>query len=174
MPRKQKPIRGAEITFVKGKYAGEYGWINKAMPDTPASCHVIINGGQDSSDDWAYTALVRKTSLLPKNNAPTNVAEFVVQEDPKVAQTLTAFAQALAEAGLTTADDQLLLIVKTYVDLACSIQKGKGRKAKYSATALAIKDAAAKFRKRTASGPLTKEKSSKEKAEAMEVEHGKK
>ena len=147
-----QPKRGDRITFVKGAYEGEKGWLNDAKTPTSTSVHVIIDGGQSVAEDAEFTACVRKASVMPEAKTAETLEEFVVQEDTKVAGSLIAFAQAYAEAGMEKCTVKILEIVKVQIDLAIAIQKQKGKKAKYSATALKVKDKKHQLKKRRSSG----------------------
>jgi hypothetical protein len=139
MPPKTKkaaPIRGQRIRFTSGTYAGQQGWLNEAFRETSSSVCVIIDESQAAEKDYECLACVRKTSVVFVRKADT-IEEYVVQEDPKVAYHLAKLAQALAECGVAGTPD-LLKIVKMHIDSASVIQLGKGKKAKYSETALRI------------------------------------
>jgi hypothetical protein len=139
MPPKSKkvsPIRGKQVRFTTGTYAGQSGWVNKAMPETANSIWVIIDESQEAEDDHESLACVRKTSVTFFCK-PETIEEYVVQEDPKVAYHLAKLSQALAECGIA-GSMELLKIVKVHVDAASVIQLAKGKKAKFSETALRI------------------------------------
>jgi hypothetical protein len=131
--KKPKPVRGGKIRFSRGAYVGEVGWVNTAIPETPSSIHVIIDGAQDSSDDGSYLACVRKTSVSKWKEAKTH-EELAIYEDAKVAYHLSKLAQALAECGVT-GTPALLDLVKVAIDTACMAQIDKGKKAKFNGIA---------------------------------------
>lgn len=145
------PIRGERIRFIRGAYAGELGWINAAKPATDLTIYVILDDGQPAKDDADYATHVRKGSCAPKG-MPKNAEEYVIQEDPKVAYHLSKFCEAIAEAGFADAGatNELLTLVGNYVDLACAVQKTKGRKAKYSDIAWQVKELLKSKKKRNA------------------------
>lgn len=134
---KPKPTRGEPIRFTKGTYAGQTGWVNTALPETTSSVYVIINEKQGVDQDHGMGACVRKTSVAPIGGDPKSIEEFVVKEDPNVAYHLAKLAQALAECGVASSPE-LLEIVKKHIDIACIVQLNKGKKAKYSETALRV------------------------------------
>jgi len=147
------PVRGDRIIFLKGEYEGEKGWTNKAKSPTSLSVFVIVDGGQNSKDDIEWATCVRKT-LVMLYTEPTCAEELVIQEDPKASYHLTGFAQAIAECGMT-ATPELLLLVKHHIETACVVQLEKGKKAKYSETALRVihlKEKQAERPKRRGSG----------------------
>jgi hypothetical protein len=139
MPRKKRvpPVRGQPIRFTKGTYAGHCGWVNSAKPQTSLSFHVIIDMDQPPSEDGDCVTTVRKDSVADRIDDPKSAEEFVIKEDPKVAYHLAMLAKSLAECGLC-GTDQLLNLIKGELDNAMIVQLSKGKKAKYSETALRV------------------------------------
>lgn len=131
------PVRGTRISFTGGSYAGEKGWTNASKDHTVHSIHVIVDYGQPEGDDLAYATRVDRKNAI-EYAEPNSIEGFVVQEDPNVAHHLSGLATSLAAAGLGGATDELLQIMKTVIDHACVHQAEKGKKAKYSATALLV------------------------------------
>lgn len=156
MPRKKvnknkpvPPVRGDRLIFVRGTYAGERGWFNTSKPSTQLSVHVILDDGQQQKDDAEYAVYVRKTSVAPETS-PKNAAEYVLQEDHKVAHHLSKFCEAIAEAGFVEATDELVALVGCHINFACELQQMKGRKAKYSDVAWQVKELLKNTKKRAA------------------------
>ena len=144
MPRKvkktkapPKPKRGERIYFIKCTYAGENGWLDESREATADSVTVILDFGQDSTEDVNFKTMVRRSSVTPSND-PENIEEFVVLNDPNVSKHLAGFAKGIAEAGLDGASPELLGIVKAFVDKAVAQQLAKGTRGKYSASAMVV------------------------------------
>lgn len=137
--KKVAPVRGTRVQFVKGSYTGEKGWINKAMEGTTTMAYVIPDFGQHPQDDADYATRVKLSSIMVFNDRKAASAEeYVVQEDPKVAKHLAELAVAVAEAGFDEVTPDLLVLFKCFIDEACALQKAKGSKAKYSASAMVV------------------------------------
>jgi len=161
-PNKKKvaPIRGTKIRFVRGSYQGEKGWLNSAKEHTDHYAYVIVDGGQRPEEDADFATSVKKTSFFEDLGDNGHPEEYVIQEDPKVASHLAGLAVALAEAGIEETTELLLLIITHAVDTACQIQMQKGKKAKYSASALVVKNMLAERKRKsrsTASRPMEEE-----------------
>ena len=143
MKKPVAPARGEMIRFVKGSYAGEKGWINMAKPSSDLMVHVILDAGQAPKHDDEFITRVKKNSIVPDNDTPSHAISaeaYVVLEDRKVAYHLAMLSEAIAEAGIEEVTDELTQLLAVNVQLACTLQAEKGKKAKFSQTAFVVKE----------------------------------
>lgn len=102
MPRRQTtpepaPLKGQEITIVRGNYQGLKAWTNDAKPQPSKMLYVII--AMPEGDE--ITTKVRKTSVGPPRHDPTSFEEAALQQIPEIEIALRKAASLWAKCGVT-------------------------------------------------------------------------
>ena len=121
-------IKGNEILFIAGKYAGKNGWINTQEPGDESITPVIVNlGRKGEKSTFVYTSSMKQIT----NKAPTSYAKAVIQQCPDVEKNLVMVIRQLAKCDLARDPQGFQAIVNQKLDEARTWQEGRGSKATY-------------------------------------------
>jgi hypothetical protein len=123
--------RGEEIRFVRGKYMGYTGWLNKDGNESAKSVAVIVNGYKEKNGATSNkTTTVRKESVRPKDQtAPRSRAEAIMQQHPDIEQTMEKLARQLAKCELNPRSTSIQQMFATALQDATARQIAMGNTA---------------------------------------------
>lgn len=97
--------KGAEIRFVKGKYAGMNGWINYYKKKKKNSVYqgVIVEwlAVDSDDDDDDYVTRVKEDSIRPRwtEDDPKTFESAVLMQHPDIEKAMIALAEMFAQCG---------------------------------------------------------------------------
>jgi hypothetical protein len=123
--------KGDAIRFVKGKYAGLAGWIDKNKKKKKNSFYrdVIVMLDDDSGEE--KNTRVKISSYRKKAFAdPRTFAEACVIQHPDIERTMIELAVMFAQCGIYQ-NDETLLLFDAELTLAWKLQQKLGSKARY-------------------------------------------
>jgi hypothetical protein len=120
--------KGNAIRFVKGKYAGETGWLNQDKAVTKCKIHVIV----DKGDQGGIRTCVDKTSVGPPHREPQSFEEALLQQHPETERTMNKLVRLLARCNIVSSTENISLIFNTKLNEACVAQEALGSKATWS------------------------------------------
>jgi hypothetical protein len=124
--------RGEEVRFVRGKYIGYTGWINRDGDETAVSIAVIVNGYKDKKTGVTTNkaTTVRTESVRVKAQpAPNSRAEAIMQQHPEIEQTMEKLARQLAKCDLSPLSTSILQIFATKLQEESARQIAMGNRA---------------------------------------------
>ena len=121
-------IKGDEIRFIAGKYAGKSGWINTQEPADETITPVIINLGRKGGKlTFVYTSSIKLISKA----VPTSYSEAVTQQCPDIEKKLVTVTRQLAKCDLSRDPEGFQAVVGQKLDEAHLWQESRGSKAMY-------------------------------------------
>lgn len=131
---KVEAIKGEEVRFIAGKYAGKKGWVNVAMKESGSAqkIHVLVDRS-DVKKGAMVASFVYKSSITTEKSYrnATTLAAAVVQQCPDIEAKLIAVCRAFVVAGVQNSGDGFLEIVSEFMNDALKYQKNRGSKALY-------------------------------------------
>jgi hypothetical protein len=130
--------KGMEIRFVKGKYAGLSGWIDKSKKTKKGSFfrHVIVQLEHDDDDDGHISVeelatRVKLSSFRKKWAAqPTSFVEAIYMQHPDIERAMIELAEMFAQTSMADTDE-VLLVFESELEIAKKYQIKQGSKARY-------------------------------------------
>ena len=126
MAKGEEMVKGEEIRFVKGTYAGNQGWLNTSKKSKSGRYdYVIVN-----LDDKEKPTRVLKSSIRKPFQEPETYEEAAVQQHPEMELAMIRLAEMFAECGVQQAGETVKLFVKE-LERAHHHQLQLGSKARY-------------------------------------------
>jgi hypothetical protein len=130
--------KGEEIRFVKGKYAGLSGWIDRSKKKKKNSCfRSVIVGLDNEDDDFEEEKATRvKISSFRKqvSGDPRTFEEAAVMQHKDIEKAMIDLATMFAQCAVQDTNEVLRLF-NTELALALEFQKKLGSKARYRGVA---------------------------------------
>eukprot|EP00957_Ditylum_brightwellii_P059458 4514057-Ditylum_brightwellii.AAC.1 len=128
---KKKPttIKGNEICFGGGKYAGKVGWLNDAKSPTKKKVYVNVQLAHDKEKQ----TFVNKKNVANHHNPPTTYVEALLQQQPKVEKLLKDLCIQLAKCQIAEGNhiSGLNDIFQQELTKAIKAQRALGNDAEY-------------------------------------------
>ena len=132
-------FKGAAIRFVKGKYAGMNGWVDKEGPKDVAGPYrrVIVNKpvpDEEDEDKLSFVELrtkVMETSIRNRHpTEPSTYEEAMFMQNPDIEEAMVAFAAMLAQCALFS-NHEILRVFAQELDRAQIFHQKLGHKARF-------------------------------------------
>jgi uncharacterized Fe-S cluster protein YjdI len=121
-------MKGREIRFIGGKYAGKKGWINTDKEPGENTVPVIVELGKKGEKE---TYVFELSVGIAPSEAPSSYAEAVIQQCPDLAVSLTKLARDFAKCSIHVDPDGFFRLVQRKVLEATEQHQAKGSKALY-------------------------------------------
>ena len=121
MPRKshkkQDPVKGKPIRFVRGTYQGLEGWVDKANKASKKSGQIWVIVDDVDYKEEIHTQVLR-TYIQNERSTPSSWAEAAVEQHPKLDESITNLAFLLASFNVSTYNESCCLtLIATEVDV---------------------------------------------------------
>jgi hypothetical protein len=121
--------KGDAVRFVKGKYKGLTGWIDKDWKtEAPDSDYVGVVVVKKSGTEKA--TYVKRSSVRPVHKNPRCFEEAAIQQHKELEQALICFAELWVECGINN-NDMALKFLNDEINAARDRQTKRGSKACY-------------------------------------------
>ena len=92
------PIKGDELRFVKGTYAGYSGWKNLAIKPKKGNQKRAVIVDKDGEE---IATLVNKSSIRKPHDPPRTFEEALLQQHKDVETTMVKLAEMFAKCGIS-------------------------------------------------------------------------